>query len=395
MRLWVIYDYMVAGKYSAATGATTNSTCSSCEVGKYAGAPGATSCRICATGKTAAATDCDLCAAGKFEEPGATSCSICQAGKFSSTDGASACTLCAAGKYSPATGAIDVAVCLDCVAGKYSQTTGAADAAACQDCVAGKYLASEGNDASTCVPAPDRAETDGESMCLNTRRVPVLMQPSRRAVWGMMGLFLVQELVSYAIGRAIDHIIDQPATSLFDDDDGASGGDVEQTLACQENLKLDFCNDVIFHSVSKELGKNKNERDMIAKETYDKITQSEVRGGNGSTSMKALTEENAVCKQVVKQSLCLAAFPPCDCRADITACKNNCDLINECARLVKGDKTISICKSCINYCEQFCRTDSESSGSGDTGLDAIGVRRHKNNSLFLALVVFALFVVNK
>jgi hypothetical protein len=222
------------------------------------------------------------------------------------------------------------------------------------------------------IPAPDPAdtrETDGMSLCLNTRRAPVA---------AVVGLFLMQELAVYAVEKSLEEIIGQAVPGLF----GGSGGDIEEK--CQQNLKIDFCNDIIFHSVSEEMHETKNERDMITKQTYDKIIQSEVRGGNQSITMKALTEKNAVCKQVVKQSLCLSAFPPCDCRADITACKNNCDLVNECARLAKGDKTISICSSCINYCEKSCRKASALS---------IGVRRYATNllPLMLALATSATF----
>jgi hypothetical protein len=194
------------------------------------------------------------------------------------------------------------------------------------------------------------------------------------------GLYLIKALYkdSRTVDKTLDEIVGQAVSSLFGLD-----GNVEET--CQEHLKIDFCNDVNFHSVSEEVHKKKNERDITAKETYDKIIESEVKGAG--TTMKALTEENDACKKVVKQSLCLAAFPPCDCRFDIASCMNNCDLINECARLAKGDKTISICNSCINYCEKSFRLGSAH------GL-SIGVRHHANDLLFpiLALAAFATFV---
>ena len=233
-------------------------------------------------------------------------------------------------------------------------------------------------------PAPDRAaagDSEGLSTCLNTRRAPVMERPSRRVGPATGGLHLIKALIKTAVDKTLDEIVGQAVSSLF----GLSDGNEE---TCQEHLKIDFCNDAIFHSVSEEVHKKKNERDTTAKKTYHKIIESEVKGaGSQYTTMKALTEENDVCKKVVKQSLCLAAFPPCDCSSDITACMQNCDLINECARLAKGDKTISICNSCINYCEKSCRLGSAH------GL-SIGVRHHANDLLFpiLALAAFATFV---
>ena len=201
---------------------------------------------------------------------------------------------------------------------------------------------------------PETCESDGKTMCLNIRRVvshsvelagkesesalnPLVSQrriaaaeaeerkqPRRAAsaVASKVGLFLLEELAGYAVEQTLDQITGLVVSSLF----GGSGGEGEDK--CEEFLRIDFCNDIIFHSVSGEVHKKKNERDLNAKKAYEKITQSEVRGGGHNTTMKALTEENNVCKRVVKQSLCLAAFPPCNCLADMTACKNNCDLIN-------------------------------------------------------------------
>eukprot|EP00918_Siedleckia_nematoides_P082454 GHVU01180678.1.p1 GENE.GHVU01180678.1~~GHVU01180678.1.p1 ORF type:complete len:547 (-),score=38.07 GHVU01180678.1:92-1732(-) len=329
-------------------------------------------------------TPCTNCPTGSYQDStGQTSCLSCPSGKYGPSMGLTTCVLCGAGKYSPTVGASGSSSCSACPDNMDSDE--GSSACKCNKgfsgpnggpCEPTPSPPSSQSETGTKSPSPSgpRAcehtrETDGMSLCLNTRRAPVA---------AVVGLFLMQELAVYAVEKSLEEIIGQAVPGLF----GGSGGDIEEK--CQQNLKIDFCNDIIFHSVSEEMHETKNERDMITKQTYDKIIQSEVRGGNQSITMKALTEKNAVCKQVVKQSLCLSAFPPCDCRADITACKNNCDLVNECARLAKGDKTISICSSCINYCEKSCRKASALS---------IGVRRYATNllPLMLALATSATF----
>jgi len=90
---------------------------------------------------------CQDCNAGKYSgATGATSqstCKDCSAGKYSSATGAmsnATCQDCGAGKYSSAAGATSDAICSDCNAGKYSSAAGATSEATCQDCVAGKYV---------------------------------------------------------------------------------------------------------------------------------------------------------------------------------------------------------------------------------------------------------------
>jgi hypothetical protein len=84
--------------WSVSQGATSETTCMDCAVGKYSAA----------TGQTSSAT-CSDCAAGKYSAAG------------SSTD----CTNCVAGKFSAAVGANVASTCADCGAGKYSELPGA------------------------------------------------------------------------------------------------------------------------------------------------------------------------------------------------------------------------------------------------------------------------------
>ena len=53
---------------------------------------------------------------------------------------------------------------------------------------------------------------------------------------------------------------------------GVSGGDVEEK--CQQNLKIAFCNDIIFHSVSEEVHERKNEPTHRADEWADEYQNS-------------------------------------------------------------------------------------------------------------------------
>ena len=186
-----------AGKASGATAATSNATCTSCDVGTSAPA-GASACEPCAAGKYADARDtdeCTRCLAGKYSTTfGANSsatcidcpddsssptgsgvvsdcvcnqgysgsaggqCAACEAGQYSSAldeNNGRDCIDCARGKYSPTLAASDEDVCIDCARGKYSLTLAASDEDVCIDCARGKYsLALAASDEDVCIGCP-------------------------------------------------------------------------------------------------------------------------------------------------------------------------------------------------------------------------------------------------
>jgi hypothetical protein len=75
-----------AGKYSIATGATSEDTCAPCAAGKYSIATGATSEDTCAP-----------CAADRFSTAGASAC-LCPDGQ-DAVDASAACVPCVVGTY--------------------------------------------------------------------------------------------------------------------------------------------------------------------------------------------------------------------------------------------------------------------------------------------------------
>ncbi len=163
----------VAGKFSAAVGATAASTCANCEAGKSSGVSASTVCTECTAGKYKAAAGinvacdncepgkykemsgvnlaCDNCAAGKYKEMSGVNlaCDNCAAGKYMATAGNhTACDNCAAGKYK-ANGGVNLA-CDNCKPGKYSQVAGASSEVFCLDCPQGKTSAAGSAMANDC-----------------------------------------------------------------------------------------------------------------------------------------------------------------------------------------------------------------------------------------------------
>ena len=79
-------------------GATTSSTCKSCEAGTYTGFDGASVCKMCFRGSFAltGSTSCILCEPGSFTaKNGSESCVDCSTGHYASYMGATVCSPCA------------------------------------------------------------------------------------------------------------------------------------------------------------------------------------------------------------------------------------------------------------------------------------------------------------
>ena len=119
------------GKSSPATGLP--SSCESCQSGRYAPAEGYAQCAICDPGTACEeeATEMQSCSAGSFSGAGAGTCTTCSEGTHASADESSACVTCNAGKYCPE-GATEE---LLCPKGKYSNN----GAGSCISCSAGSF----------------------------------------------------------------------------------------------------------------------------------------------------------------------------------------------------------------------------------------------------------------
>ena len=117
-----------AGTYytTTTTGASSNSICLACPVGKYSSA-GATACTLCPVGTYRPST-------------GGSQCMTCPPGTESTATGASACQSCAAGKFS------QTGTCVACQTGTFAASTGSA---ACLSCGPGNYGSS-----TSCIPCP-------------------------------------------------------------------------------------------------------------------------------------------------------------------------------------------------------------------------------------------------
>ena len=191
------------GKYSNVTAATSNATCSSCDVGTFALA-GASACELCPAGKYADARDtgeCMRCLAGKYSTTLAarsnTTCRDCP-GDSSSLTGSDAlsdcvcnqgytgpdgglCGECGQGKFKDVTGSVPCENCpvnSDSPAGSDAQTdcicnighTGP-DGGACQTCQSGTYKTGTGS--ASCQNCPDNsvspAGSDAQTDCACNR----------------------------------------------------------------------------------------------------------------------------------------------------------------------------------------------------------------------------------
>ena len=110
----------IAGKFSAAIGATSASTCVDCTAGKFysSGAPSESTCKDCPPASTTTV--------------GPRAAAV---GKYSAiANSTSTCTACPAGKYSGSLGVASSALCFDCAPGRYSHKEGAKSSATCLPC---------------------------------------------------------------------------------------------------------------------------------------------------------------------------------------------------------------------------------------------------------------------
>jgi hypothetical protein len=112
-----------ADKYSSATGAVTESSCSSCLI--YS---------VISSGSDAI-EDCK-CVSGYTGLDG-TTCEACVAGKYKNGIGSADCINCGADKYSSATGAVAESSCSSCLI--YSVSSSGSDAMEDCKCVSGHY----------------------------------------------------------------------------------------------------------------------------------------------------------------------------------------------------------------------------------------------------------------
>jgi len=180
-----------AGKYSTATGATSDATCQNCAAGRFQGSTGQLSCSTCALGhvSTAGASSCTACPVGTFTRkittnpnPSAdlTQCFDCAIGYYNDEQGkhfdqvaapalgipsGDWCKMCSNGRYQPQTGQSS---CKNCAVGKYYYDPLGIHsnvAANCDSCAQGKYQNEEGKSSCKACPAQSWIYTTGASSC--------------------------------------------------------------------------------------------------------------------------------------------------------------------------------------------------------------------------------------
>ena len=205
---------------------------------------------------------------------------------------------------------------------------------------------------------------------------------------GVAGKYLVQALVSAVAKKGLDEVIGAnpgETDKTFDDwEPGplAESADAKEVCLpeaekesdksiCTEDLYgITFCNDVIHHPVNCGVKLQMNNRDTGARKLFEDLIASE--NSNSDVTMKELVEGSSdVCKAVLKQSICLAAFPPCACTYK-TACKNACELMNKCAEEAGLD---TLCENCLNYCDESCSKcrDTMKKGKGFSTWEIVGI----------------------
>ena len=138
-----------AGKFSAATGATSEATCSQCPEGQWSSA-NSSGCTRCAVGKfnkfkgKGSIDYCLKCEAGSYTNAqGSATCEACEIGRFQATKGQTSCALCGEGTSNPSRGGNAVASCAKCLKGHYQDGTGKPS---CKACGKGTYQDELGSD---------------------------------------------------------------------------------------------------------------------------------------------------------------------------------------------------------------------------------------------------------
>jgi len=161
------------GKYSAATAAMSEATCSDCPTHSYSH-DGSTNVADCA---------CNL----GYTGPHGGACEACAVGTYKEVNGSAACTLCVRGKYSTETGQILESTCKDCPSNTYSGPGSSAqtgcicnagysgpDGGECKVCGVGSYKNVNGSspcvttttpDPSTTTPTPTAAPPSTSVIC--------------------------------------------------------------------------------------------------------------------------------------------------------------------------------------------------------------------------------------
>uniref|UniRef100_A0A7S2C0Q9 Uncharacterized protein n=1 Tax=Octactis speculum TaxID=3111310 RepID=A0A7S2C0Q9_9STRA len=112
------------GKYSI-DGASSDSGCTECPMGRASNTSGSVSCETCSAGRYSSDSNTNQ---GMGVIIGATRCLVCPEGAVSSTNESYYCTACEAGKYSYE-GSLK---CTACVAGKYTPSSGFGECARCE-----------------------------------------------------------------------------------------------------------------------------------------------------------------------------------------------------------------------------------------------------------------------
>lgn len=125
-----------AGKYGLEIGATDDSVCRECEIGKYqASSQGFKECKPCPPGNfcnTTGMADYYSCRIGTFQnQTWGDSCFPCPAGRYQDMTGGAVCSACSAGKSNPQIGSVSASSCAACGSGEYSNFNGASE---CQKC---------------------------------------------------------------------------------------------------------------------------------------------------------------------------------------------------------------------------------------------------------------------
>jgi len=104
-----------------------------------------------------------------------------------------------------------------------------------------------------------------------------------------------------------------------------------------------------FNSSASEESDNK--KDIDDKKDKDNIQDKKDKEAKEKIQPKNWAMSTGVCKQVLEDALCLAAFPPCQCDDYKTACLINCGYMNQCAQDAGAPM---LCNSCEKYCEHSC-----------------------------------------
>ena len=213
-----------------------------------------------------------------------------------------------------------------------------------------------------------------DDLCLNN----VGKRSSRRLFAPIAGgLFLLKELAG-AVWEdfVIPTAISEAENIFFDPDDPPVNGKDCVPFPYQALSGESFCGAIsLSHPVTRAVADEARERDTQAANTYEKLEDED----HFQEMLKGPFE---TCKKITKQSLCVDAFPACDCEQD-SMCQTTCDLVNSCAADFKGEDHEKPCFNCGNFCEQICIPAPE----GDNVID--GSAATTNTNIFASVVSIA------